>query len=190
MMPLAPPPTMTMERCPLIGASPPPRTARSGLLLQRLFQFGGAVAHLGQAALVEHIRDRLPHVEHHVPDLACCLVAIVTGLIAGAAGAWERRQRPVEYAHDVTHHDLLGRPCEAIAALLALAALHEAGIAQLDQNGVEKLLGNVVDAGDVPHESQAAGRLLCKIDERLQAVLALPGEHASLSLSSPARGMK
>src|SRR5690606_655007 len=104
----------------------------SDLLLQQRLEFH-AVAHFRQAAPVEHIRNRLTNVEHQMPDLACRLVAVVTWLVAGAAGTGERRQRSVEHAHDVADHDLLGWACEAVASLLALPALNEASVAQLDQ---------------------------------------------------------
>jgi hypothetical protein len=39
------------------------------------------VAHLGQAAPVEHLGDRLPDFEHQMSDLACGLVAIFTALV-------------------------------------------------------------------------------------------------------------
>ena len=69
----------------------------------------------------------------------------------------------------------LGQP---VAAILALAALHEAGIAQLAQDGIEEFLGDVVGDGDLVDESELSGRQFGKVDEGLEPVFAFFGEHA------------
>ena len=80
--------------------------------------------------------------------------------------------------------DLVGRPRQAVAAILALAALDETGIAQLAQDGVEKFLRDVVAGRDVVDESQLPGRHVREVDQRLEAVLAFFGEHRpNVSLS-------
>lgn len=140
--------------------------------------------HFGEASLIEHLGDRLPDLEHQMSDLACRLVAVFTALVLGAAGARDRRQRPVEDAHDVADLDLVGRPGQAIAAILALAALDEAGIAQFAQDGVEEFLRNVVAGRDVVDESELAGRQLREVYKCLEAVFALFCEHEiKISLS-------
>src|ERR1700710_2830148 len=80
--PEAPPPTMVMERRgALIG--PPARCRALGRLPNFVVQqFARAVAQLLEARLVEHIGYGIADVQHHVSDLACGLVAIVTGLVA------------------------------------------------------------------------------------------------------------
>ena len=112
----------------------------------------GGVAHLGKAAVVEHAGDRLPHLQHHVPDLAGRLVAVVTRLVLRAAGAGNGRQRAVENAHDMADLDLGRRLGEAVAAVLALAALNETGIAQLAEDRVEELLRDLVGGRYVADE--------------------------------------
>ncbi len=68
--------------------------------------------------------------------------------------------------------DLVGRPRQAIAAILALAALDETGIAQFAKDGVEKFLRDVVAGRDIADESQLPGRHVREVDQRLEAVLA------------------
>src|SRR4051794_18637019 len=153
--PLAPPPTMMIASLPpglpVIRQRSPTRIVQDGdyrlsekatnLLwsndrngfLELVFDAGqhvviGGVAHLGEAAVVEHLGDRLAHLEHHVADLAGLLVAILARLVLRAAGAGDRRQRAVEDANDVADLDLGRQASETIAAVLALAALHETGV--------------------------------------------------------------
>src|SRR5882757_4070631 len=179
--PLAPPPTIIIElaRATLMRA----RSGSGENLLRRRKLVprdrkvvDDDVAHFGQRALVEHLGDGLPDLEHQMSDLACRLIAVFTALILGAAGARNRRERPVEHAHDMADLDLVGRARQAIAAFLALAALDEPGIAQFAQNGVEEFLRNVVAAGDVADEGELTDRQLRQVDQRLEAVLTLFGE--------------
>lgn len=135
------------------------------------------IAHGGEAAIIQHFGDCLPHLQHHVADLAGRLVAILAALILRAAGARDWRQRPVKHAHDMADLDFGGRPGKAVAAFLAFAALDEAGIAQLAQDGVEKFLRDVVAGGDVVDEGELPGRQSREVDKRLEAVLTFFGEH-------------
>src|SRR5918994_2248086 len=135
--PLAPPPTITIEFGTVEFARPVMRApivsgavgSGSGLDFQcgRKVVVAGDIAHLGEAALIQHLGDRLPDLEHQMSDLACRLVAVFTALIPGAAGAGNGGKRPVEHAHDVADLDFIRRPRQAIAALLALAALDKTG---------------------------------------------------------------
>ena len=82
--------------------------------------------------------------------------------------------------------DLGGRLGEAVAAILAFAALHEAGIAQFAQDRVEEFLRDVVGGGDVADESQLAGRQLRQMHEGLEAVFAFFSQHCLNASSTSA----
>src|SRR5690606_29464255 len=86
-------------------------------------------------------------------------------------------QWSVEHAHHRANLDLLRWPRQAIAAALALAALHEARIAQVRQDRVEEFLGNVVGRRDVAHQRQLSRGILREMNEGLEAVFSLGGEH-------------
>src|SRR6478609_7062267 len=86
--PLAPPPTMMIELGMIELARPvismPCAAPVSGLDLHRDRQVvHGHTAHFGEAALIEHLGDRLPDLEHQMSDLACRLVAIFAALVLG-----------------------------------------------------------------------------------------------------------
>lgn len=91
-------------------------------------------------------------------DLADGFVAVGAGLVAGLAGAGDRREGAVEHADDMADLDLLGRHGKAIAAELALAAMDEAGIAHFGQDGVEEFLRDIVARRDVIDKGELAGR--------------------------------
>ena len=80
--------------------------------------------------------------------------------------------------------DLGGRAGEAIAAFLALAALDEAGIAQLTQDGIEEFLRDVVGNGDVIDERKLTSRQPGQMHECLQTVFALLGKHEARMLET------
>ncbi|CAI2934080.1 protein of unknown function [Aminobacter niigataensis] len=152
----------------------------------------GGIPDLREAAVVEHAGDGLAYLEHHVPDLAGRLVAVVARLVLGAAGAWDRRQGPVEHAHDMADLDLRRRLGEPVAAVLALAALDEAGIAQLAQDGVEELFRDFVGSGDVADEGELACGELGQMDEGLEPVFAFFSQHGERvsSASAACRSMR
>jgi hypothetical protein len=66
---------------------------------------------------------------------------------------------------------------ESVAAAGSLAAVDDAGVAKLAENGVEKLFWNVVRAGDIARLRRHPGRKAREVAESLQAVFSFGGEH-------------
>ena len=73
-----------------------------------------------------------------MPDQACRLGTILAALILAAAGAANWCERPVEDPHNMADLDFARRLGETIAALPTLAALDEAGVAQIAEDRIEE----------------------------------------------------
>lgn len=103
------------------------------------------VAQGGDTRPVQNQRDRVANVEHEIADGAGLLVATIeTPPIAGAAGASDGGQRPIEYPDDLAGGNLFGWTRQVITAALTFLAGQDTGVFQLKQDGVEKFAWNLI----------------------------------------------
>jgi len=88
----------------------------------------GQHAHFGESAIVEHVGDRIARFDHDQPNGAGLQVAAIgAGPKGGDGSAGNRRERPVESAHDRADPDVRRRPGERIAAAFPLLGIDEPG---------------------------------------------------------------
>ncbi len=154
--------------------------------LQRLPHRLRTRQHVRDGQCVQHLRHRVAHLGHGQPHGAGLDVLAVTArLISGAAGAADRRQRPVEGADHIADLDRGGLAGQRIAAAGTFLAVNEAGIAQVAQDGVEKLLWNIVGLRNVAGLGGLTRRQRGKMHQRLQSVFSLCREHAVESSFTP-----
>src|SRR5579871_5032351 len=135
-------------------------------------------AHIGEGLAIEHVRDRVPRGDHGEPDRACLEVgAIVARPIGGHRRAGDRGQGTVKGAHDCADPNLMRRAGERVAAALSLLGVDEAGVTQLCQNVVEKLLGDRIGFGDIRGLSKLVGSEPGEMDHCFEAIFSLLGQH-------------
>ncbi|EGE58047.1 hypothetical protein RHECNPAF_35000101 [Rhizobium etli CNPAF512] len=155
--------------------------SRDRKIFRRALDMAAGCDELFEGHIVENGGDRVPNIGHRTPHLTGFRIgAVVAGLIGRAAGAADRRQRPVERADDMADADFGGRPREGITAAGSFFRTQNADIAQFQEDRIEEFLRNIVAGGNVVDEGSLARRQPRQIDQRLQAVFSLFRQHCLL----------
>src|SRR5271170_3957828 len=130
-----------------------------------------ALEHVRQRGRVHYLRSRVAHLFHHDSDAATALVvALATSHVRRFADAWQRRDRPVQHAYNVPHADLAGVAAEEISAALALLALEQPLVLELEQNQLEELVWNTFAPRHIGNKHGALSIFLGQNQHRLERV--------------------
>lgn len=152
---------------------PPTANRSTGLGVPQSDDLGCIVVgcKLLQRHVVEDGGDRVADIAHRLAHMTVDRVgAIIAGLKRGAAGAADRRQRPIQRADDLADADVGGGTRQRIAAARALLRAKDAGIAQFEKDRVQELLRNIVSRGDLGDEGGLSGLKLSQVDKGLEPV--------------------
>lgn len=85
-------------------------------------------AESGDTGPVQDKGDRIPHVEHHVPDRASIFIgAISAPLVRRAARTGDRSERPIKYSNDLASGYFFRGPGQMIASAFAFLAGQNSG---------------------------------------------------------------
>src|SRR5205823_5255663 len=85
-----------------------------------------------------------------MPDLANGFIAaVLAALIGGSRQAWQRRNRPVDDAQELSDGDLFGRFQQLIAAIAAASAGDQPRRLEAEQDLFEEFAGNLLAFGEL-----------------------------------------
>src|ERR1700722_9741551 len=99
-----------------------------------------ALEHVLERSRVHYSRGRVADFLHHDPDSATALIAaFAASHVCGLADAWQRRDWPVQHAYYVPDADQVRLASEEIATALALLALQEPLVLELEQDQFQEL---------------------------------------------------
>src|SRR6185369_5803561 len=109
---------------------------------------------------------------------AVVLVRTRARRVGGLAHARDRRERPVDQAHDVADPDRARGLAEEVAALLPAAALEESRLLQLEEDLLEELDGDALALGELADREELAALLLrdADVDQRPEGIFPAFGE--------------
>jgi hypothetical protein len=129
--------------------------------------------------MIEHPGGRIAHLLHQPADRTSIgLRAVCTFVEGGDAGAWQRRQRAVDYANDLTKEDLIGRAGETVTPSRATATRQHPVLPQFQQDGFEEFAGDAFLFGDSTDVERFVVRLCRRHHEQgTKRVFSLLGEH-------------
>src|SRR5579862_6400219 len=96
--------------------------------------------HVRQRRRIHNLRSRVANFLHHDPDSATALVAALAAPhVRRLADARQRRDWPVQHAYNVPDADKVRLAAEEISATLALLALQQPLVLQLEQYQLKEL---------------------------------------------------
>src|ERR1700722_10483536 len=96
--------------------------------------------HVLERSRVHYLGGRIADFFHHDPDSATALVsALATAHVRGFADAWQRRDWPVQHAYYVPDTYRARFASKEIAAALALLALEQSLVLELEQYKLQEL---------------------------------------------------
>ena len=144
--------------------------------------------HVGDCHLVEDIRHGVADFAHGKAHRAGFDIdAILAGLIGRPAGASDRRQRAIEGSDHQPDIDLVWRTGQHVATTRALLAEDDARVAKVAEDRVQEFLRDVVGFGNIDRLRGFPGRQRGEVDEGLEAVFSLGGQHRWRRWSNPNR---
>src|SRR5271154_3064490 len=133
-----------------------------------------ALEHVGQRGRVHYLRSRVAHLFHDNPDAATAFVAtLAASHVRRLADAWQRRDRPVQYAYNVPDADLTGVAAEEISAALALLALEQSLVLEFEQNQFQEFARNTLTLRQIGDQHRSLAIFLGQYQHRLERVFRL-----------------
>ena len=140
--------------------------------------FEGDFGDLSQTETIKNVGDGVAHIEHEKTESAVLLVGAGAFAVGRVAHASDWRERPVDETHNLAHRDVFRGLREKEAAALAALAIDDTGLAQLNENLLQKRerdffpRGNLLEGNELP--TGLAGE--DHVDQRTQGVFSAFGE--------------
>src|SRR5260221_1137032 len=121
-----------------------------------------ALEHVLQRRRVHYLRRRIADFLHHNPDSATALVAtLAASHVCGLADAWQRCDWPIQDAYNVPDAYRTRLAAEEISAALALLALQQPLILELEQDQFQKLARNTFPLRQIRDQHRPLSVFLC-----------------------------
>ena len=143
------------------------RSHQFGVKLNLVFQFRHfaefirLVDELVERRAIQNSGGGIAHFLHHATENARPFIwAIIATRVGGLADAGHRCQRAVDEADNAAQGNRIRRTLHEVAALPAFAALQNALVAEVEQNGFKKFPRNVQRLRNVPNLNGAFALML------------------------------
>ena len=133
---------------------------------------------MGEAVTIENVGDGVAHIEHEKTEAAVFLVRAGTFGVGRMAHTSDRRERAVDETHDLAHGDVFRRLREEESTVLAALAINDAGLAELNENLLQKREGDFFPRGNLFKRNEISTGLSGKnhVDQRTQGIFAAFGQ--------------
>ena len=140
--------------------------------------------HVGEREPIEYLRYSVPHLDHDPAKHARVdVIAVLAGLECRPARTSDRRQRAVQGPDHLPYFDFAGALRRHISATRTFLGAHNARVAQITEDGVEKFLGDVVRLGNVTALRRFTGGQGGELHESLEPVLSFGSQHVKMKSS-------